>query len=86
MKDSTLMRAKDISIILGILMIVGYLFKISSHVTHWDDMVIEMQILKPIVAADSASIMLLQTRFDYIKQDLEEIKKNTRGTFMRHDS
>lgn len=78
MKDSTLMRTKDIAIIVGIFAILGYLFKISSHVTHWDDMVIEMQIMKPIVAADSASIMLLQTRFDYIKQDLEEIKRNTR--------
>jgi hypothetical protein len=78
MKDSMFMKAKDVSIIIGIVTILGYLFRMSSHVTHWDDVVSDMAVIKPIIAADTAAIALLQSHYVDIKDDLAEIKKNTR--------
>lgn len=74
-----LMQTKDISVIIGIITILVYLFGLSRHTTHWDDVVTDMVLIKTTVAANTSAIALLQSHYDDIKTDLTEIKRNTRN-------
>lgn len=76
-KNRILMQVKDISVIIGIITVLGYALNLSRHAVHWDDVVSDMAVIKVAVAADTAAIVLLQSHYDDIKADLLEIKRNT---------
>lgn len=78
MMDRYLMRTKDITIVLGMVVIVMYLFNLSSHIVHWDDAVKKMDNMELQMATNSTSIAVLNAQYFEINKKLETIDRHTR--------